>query len=517
VSTPNRKQQRIARTLADLQGIPYQQALRLVAASATAPPPSQPSLLSIPDPLNPPTGLIPLGLIDGEPVGMDSAQLAQSMILFGRAATGKTELMKWMLLGAAKAGDSVVLLDPHGNLADEYVDLLIEACPEREHNLVYCDLTSTAQPLTLNLFDVSDLEGIHAAVGAFAHMLSANFNLGSSAPRAVNYVMLAAEALCEANLHLPADRKCSPLELIAFYRDIEFRRLIMSFCSRADALELYDPEDGPFELLSDHAQHQLVVPVLRTVQALESHAPAAAALRGGAGNLRIADLIAEHSIVVIKLASHPANARIGRDLGRLILPWLLSQMHDWGVRRDPATDERVGARLRCFVDHAPALLGTSPDTVIVDQLAEASKWDAGLVLNAESPEQLPPALLQRLIANLATRLTFRLDAPEAALIADRVGDGAEEIAALADHECVGRVLVADENGRRSVRHVKLQTLAPVPRPPRNPRQAASRRAASDERSSDPLEDIKSELLTRLQERLEAHLGPVQEGGAWGGW
>ena len=74
--------------------------------------------------------------------------------VIGQTGTGKTVLIKNMILQDIRRGDGVCYIDPHGT---DIVDILANIPPERIDDVIYFDPASTARPMGLNMleYDVS--------------------------------------------------------------------------------------------------------------------------------------------------------------------------------------------------------------------------------------------------------------------------------------------------------------------------------------------------------------------------
>jgi len=70
--------------------------------------------------------------------------------VIGQTGTGKTGLIKNMILQDIKNGDGVAFIDPHGN---DIEDVLASIPPERAGDVIYFDPAYTARPMGLNMLE----------------------------------------------------------------------------------------------------------------------------------------------------------------------------------------------------------------------------------------------------------------------------------------------------------------------------------------------------------------------------
>ncbi|MEK9177979.1 MAG: hypothetical protein AAB777_02550, partial [Patescibacteria group bacterium] len=70
--------------------------------------------------------------------------------VIGQTGTGKTTLLKNMIIQDIRAGNGVCFIDPHGS---DVVDILASIPPERYEDLVYFDPASVERPMALNMLE----------------------------------------------------------------------------------------------------------------------------------------------------------------------------------------------------------------------------------------------------------------------------------------------------------------------------------------------------------------------------
>ncbi len=81
---------------------------------------------------------------------MGSEDRLRHMYVIGQTGTGKTTLLKNMIIQDIKNGDGVCMIDPHGS---DIQDILANIPPERYDDLIYFDPSYTARPMALNMLE----------------------------------------------------------------------------------------------------------------------------------------------------------------------------------------------------------------------------------------------------------------------------------------------------------------------------------------------------------------------------
>jgi hypothetical protein len=82
------------------------------------------------------------------PCGIDLHDRRQHVYVIGQTGTGKSTLLRNLILQDIEEGRGVALIDPHGDLA---ADILEQIPPHRTNDVVYFD-PATPNPLAINLF-----------------------------------------------------------------------------------------------------------------------------------------------------------------------------------------------------------------------------------------------------------------------------------------------------------------------------------------------------------------------------
>jgi TraM recognition site of TraD and TraG len=101
------------------------------------------------------------------PVFIQDVDRERHMYIIGRTGTGKTELLKTMILQDLRAGKGLALIDPH-DLAE---DLLGYIPPERAEDVVFFDPSDEEWPMGLNLLETRNDQERHMATNAVIGMM----------------------------------------------------------------------------------------------------------------------------------------------------------------------------------------------------------------------------------------------------------------------------------------------------------------------------------------------------------
>ncbi|MBI5798815.1 MAG: type IV secretion system DNA-binding domain-containing protein [Candidatus Yonathbacteria bacterium] len=108
-----------------------------------------------------PAGISPEGVILGKNiyhnketlVRMGREERVRHMYVIGQTGTGKTSILKNMILQDIRNGDGVCFIDPHGS---DVQDILSLIPPERADDVIYFDPSYTARPMGLNMLEYDE-------------------------------------------------------------------------------------------------------------------------------------------------------------------------------------------------------------------------------------------------------------------------------------------------------------------------------------------------------------------------
>ncbi|WP_456443970.1 type IV secretory system conjugative DNA transfer family protein, partial [Caldithrix abyssi] len=92
----------------------------------------------------------------------------QHMYIVGQTGTGKTTLLKTMILEDIKAGNGLAVIDPHGDLFDELLGLIPD---ERIEDVVVLDPTDLSYPVGINFLEYQDAYERYFVVREFKAIL----------------------------------------------------------------------------------------------------------------------------------------------------------------------------------------------------------------------------------------------------------------------------------------------------------------------------------------------------------
>lgn len=88
--------------------------------------------------------------------------------IIGQTGTGKSELLKDLIMQDIKAGKGVCYMDPHGDPIEEILRMIP---PERAEDVIYFDPSDTERPIGLNLLQALDEQQMHFVATAIINLM----------------------------------------------------------------------------------------------------------------------------------------------------------------------------------------------------------------------------------------------------------------------------------------------------------------------------------------------------------
>ncbi len=102
------------------------------------------------------------------PVFLSEDDRRRHMYVIGRTGTGKTEFLKTMMLQDIVAGKGLCFIDPHGDAAEELLQLIP---PSRAEDVIYFDPSDMERPFGLNMLEAYTEEQKHFVVASIIGLM----------------------------------------------------------------------------------------------------------------------------------------------------------------------------------------------------------------------------------------------------------------------------------------------------------------------------------------------------------
>ena len=386
--------------------------------------------------------------------------------LLGPTGVGKSTVLLSLALADAAEGRGLLLLDPKGDLATDFVARLPQ---ERAEDVVVLDPTNPC-PVGFNpLVGPPELAVVtaEAVLGVLAELFRDSWGIRT------------ADVLSAALLTLARIPQATLVWLVPLLTNPAFRRRVLALAP-PDPLGTDVFWQG-YEAKPVRTQAVEVAPVLNKLRQLMLRPGLRAMLGQAQPRFGLTDLLERRRIVVVNLNQGLLGAGAARLLGTL----LISQLWQHLLARQAEPPQRRQI-VSVYIDEVQAFLAGLPGS-LADALAQARSLGAAFHLAHQYRGQLSAEMIQAVESNTRSKVYFALSATDAAAAARLAPElEAADFQLLAQYQAYATVM---HHGCRS----GWFSLATRPAPPAV-RDPALLYAASHARYGIPAEQTEAELI-----------------------
>lgn len=356
------------------------------------------------------------------------------VFVLGGTGAGKSTLLLNMILEDIAKGEGVMLIDPHGDLA-ETVRLAIPS--RRKHDLVWLDVGADDLAWRLDLLAIRG-ENADFARNRIANQFVSLFRqMYANVPEALGpcfeqYFRATLLLLMEAQD--PADRTLTRFEDVLV--DDDFRAKLLHQCRNAKVRQFW--LDTAAHVRGENSLENVAPYITNKMSQISANPLTAAVISGDKPAVDLRAAMDGRKIVLLRLSKGVIGDYDARFLGALFLMSLIEAALS-RARVTPA----ARTPFRVYVDEFQTLATQSA----AEMLAECRKYGLALVLANQSLSQLagdkfnPAAVGQAALANCGSLVLFRLGLSDATLLSTMIeGVSTAELMQLGVGEMVIRRL-----------------------------------------------------------------------------
>jgi len=342
----------------------------------------------------------------------------------GKTGTGKTTLLRNLILQDIEAGNGVGVIDPHGDLATEILDHIPR---RRVEDVAYFNPAALDYPVGLNLLGCTPPDKRHLVASG---MVSAFRGIWPDfwGPR-LEYILYAAVA---------ALLDCENVSLLGVQRmlsDARYRSWVVKQVKDPLVRSFWMNE---FEGYDSRFLHEAIAPIQNKVGQLLMSAQ----LRNILGQVRSrieARFMMDNGRIFIADLS---KGKLGADKSNLLGALLMTQFQLAAMSRSDVPEaERKDFFL--YVDEFQSFVSDA----FVSILSEARKYRLCLTLSHQYIEQLQPEIRDAVFGNVGSIVSFRVGHRDAKVLEQAFGEAytASQFATLNNHEVYGKLLTGGQD------------------------------------------------------------------------
>jgi hypothetical protein len=318
------------------------------------------------------------------------------MWVLGASGTGKTSFIQHCLQQDIHAGRGVGVIDPHGDLA---AAVLAAVPPERVNDVVLLDMMDTDWPVALNVLQgASEPETVAASlVGAFKNHFSDSWG-----PR-LEYCLY----MCLASL--TAANNTSLLGVNRLLVDDAYRAQVLGMVTDP-AVQTFWQYEFP---TNDRDRREWVAPIQNKIGQFFGFPVIRNCLGQASGRLSVREIMDRKGIFIARIP----RAVLGLSGTNLFGSLLVSLFEVAALaRQDTPEDDRVDFHL--YVDE----FQNFSSLTFAHALSEVRKYRLNLTLVNQYTKSLEPPVLEAVLGNCATIISFRVNGQDGELLSRAYAD-----------------------------------------------------------------------------------------------
>ncbi len=428
------------------------------------------------------------------PLAMRTPDRLRHLHLLGPTGVGKSTLIINLALQDAAAGLGLMLVDPKGDLVDDFLARVPES---RLDDVVVLDPAATSRPVGFNLLGgLRSEQDKELAVDNVVHVMAELWR-SSFGPRTTDVLRSSLLTLTHTTA---ADGSAFTLaEVPELLTNPTCRRSVTNQPGVPSGVR---PFWHAYEEMSDVQRLQVIGPAMNKLRAILTRSPLRLML-GQSQGFDLSELFTKRRIVLAPLS----KGVIGTDTAQLLGALLVALLWQRTLARAavPAEQRRP---VMVYLDEFQDILRLPLD--IADMLAQARGLGVGLTLAHQQLGQLSDAIKSAVLGTARSSVVFQLDYDDAQKMAQRFAPlTREDLMGLSAYEVALRLNINNTTHRP----VTGKTL-PLPDALRDGRTLAE---ASRQRYGTPRADVEAALHARVGRPDEATpgapLGRRRRGGA----
>lgn len=312
------------------------------------------------------------------------------MYVIGKTGTGKTTLLRNMMIADIRSGNGVAVIDPHGEFAETILDYIPK---ERVNDVVYFNPADLDYPIAFNIVESVSPQERHLVASGLISIFKKIW-ADSWGPR-LEYV------LRNTILALLEDPDSTLLGIMRMLSDKEYRKGVVDKVTdpviKAFWIEEYAKYSSKFEVeavapIQNKVGQFLTNPLIRNI----------VGQRRSAIDMR--EIMDSQKILIMNVS----KGRIGEDTAKLLGAMMITKIQQAAMSRiDTPEEERKDLFL--YVDEFQNFATES----FADILSEARKYRLNLTLAHQYIAQLIDEVRDAVTGNIGTLVTFRIGAEDA--------------------------------------------------------------------------------------------------------
>jgi hypothetical protein len=332
------------------------------------------------------------------PVYINEFDRQRHMYIIGRTGTGKTTLLKSLILQDILAGKGIAFIDPHGDAAEELLELIP---PNRAEDVIYFDPSDTSRPLGMNMLEAHDELQKHFVVTEIIGMMYKLFDpnktgiIGPRFEHGVRNAMLTAMGVPGATF----------IEVMRVMTDSNFVREILPSVTDPVVRRYWTDQIAQ---TSDFHKSEVLDYTTSKFGRFVTNRMIRNMIGQSRSSLNFRDIMDNGKILIVNLSKGKVGDENSNFLGLILVPKILAAAMS---RVDTPEDQR-----RPFYLYVDEFQNFATDT-FATILSEARKYRLNLIVANQFIGQIQEDIKNAIIGNVGTIIAYRMGVTDANFLA----------------------------------------------------------------------------------------------------
>lgn len=328
------------------------------------------------------------------PVYISNEDRMRHIYIIGKTGTGKSELLKDLVLQDIKEGKGVCFMDPHGDAVEDILKLIP---PERAEDVIYFNPSDTERPLGMNLLEARTEDEKHFAATSVINLMYKLFDpykTGIVGPRFEHGVR-------NAMLTVMSESGNTFVEVMRAMTDARFVQRLLPKVSDPIVRRYWTDQIAQ---TSDFHKSEVLDYTVSKFGRFVTNKLIRNIIGQSQSSFDMRKIMDEGKILLINLAKGPLGEENSNFLGLLLVPRIL--MAAMSRANVPMSERRD---FYFYVDEFQNF--ATPDFAVI--LSEARKYRLGLCVANQFIGQVEEEVKNAVFGNVGTLVAFRVGVTDA--------------------------------------------------------------------------------------------------------
>ena len=316
------------------------------------------------------------------------------MFIIGATGTGKTELLKSMIMQDINSGRGICFMDPHGDAVEDILKLIP---PERAEDVIYFRPSDTERPMGLNLMEAKTEDEKHFVASSIINMMYKLFDpykTGIVGPRFEH-------AVRNAMLTIMSEPGATFVELMRVLTDARYVQELLPKVTDPIIRRYWTDQIAQ---TSDFHKSEVLDYITSKFGRFVTNKMIRNIIGQSQSSFSFRDVMDNGKILLINLAKGELGEENSNFLGLILVPRILMAAMS---RSDTPEDKRRDFYL--YVDEFQNF--ATPDFAVI--LSEARKYKLNLTVANQFIGQMEEEVKNAVFGNVGTKISFRVGVTDA--------------------------------------------------------------------------------------------------------